>query len=93
MPQRTRGHALAEVAVRLHDEFAPLSSGCVERCVGDTGRCLENLGYDVTPTLVERLARERLAAVLNSAPPSGMVTPTRSSGHEQPYAVTSAVLG
>lgn len=81
MPQRTNVRAADDVAVRLHGEFAVLSRVSVDRCVTDTERCLANLGHDVTPVAVERLARERLRAVVNSAPPSGMATPIRPSGH------------
>ncbi|TQN32302.1 hypothetical protein FHX37_2253 [Haloactinospora alba] len=57
-----------QVTVRLHDEFNALSRLCIERCVHDAWRCAEHLGFRVTTGLVERLARERLHAVLNSEP-------------------------
>ncbi|RNL87626.1 hypothetical protein [Halostreptopolyspora alba] len=82
MSQRTSVRVLDDVAVRLRDEFAALSRARVDLCVTDTGRCLANLGHDVAPVVVERLARERLHAVVNSSPPSGLITPIRPNGHD-----------
>lgn len=61
---------LRQISARLHDEFVGLTRRCVERCVSDTWNCLEHLGITVTPHLVERVAREHLAAMVNSVPPS-----------------------
>ncbi|MBB6172768.1 hypothetical protein HNR23_002828 [Nocardiopsis mwathae] len=66
---------LQEVTARLHDEFSVLSHRCVERCVNDSWKCAEHLGYQVTPSLVEGLAREHLQAMINSQPPSRLSVP------------------
>ncbi|MFC7330079.1 hypothetical protein [Marinactinospora rubrisoli] len=64
----TRQGDLEQLADRLHLEFAALPHPHVRRCVADTWRCAAHLGYDVTPGLVERVARERLHAAVNSRP-------------------------
>lgn len=74
---------LQRIAGRLQDEFAGLSHRCVERCVNDTWKCAEHLGYTATPGLVERVAREHLQAMVKSAPPSGLIVPPRTHGHER----------
>ena len=61
---------LRRISARLHDEFSGLSHRCVERCVSDAWNCAEHLGIEVTPPLVERVAREHLEAMVNSVPPS-----------------------
>lgn len=66
---------LSRISARLHDEFSALSHRCVERCVSDTWNCAEHLGITVTPHLVERVAREHLAAMVKSVPPSPHTAP------------------
>ena len=62
------------VCVRLAAEFAAVPYRTVRRCVADAGARAAHLGIDVTaPQVVERLARERLLALINSTPPSGAV--------------------
>lgn len=56
---------------RLTAEFMVFSTDTVARCVSDAWNCAEHLGLEVTPPLVERIARERLTAVAKSEPPSG----------------------
>jgi hypothetical protein len=56
---------------RLTAEFLVFSGDTVARCVSDTWACTEHLGLEVTPLLVERIARERLTAMVKSEPPSG----------------------
>ncbi|GLU48043.1 hypothetical protein [Nocardiopsis ansamitocini] len=58
------------VTARLHTEFQVLPQRSVERCVADTWRCAEHLGFEATPALVERIAREHLRALIKSEPPS-----------------------
>ncbi|MEV5407380.1 hypothetical protein AB0K60_00875 [Thermopolyspora sp. NPDC052614] len=67
------GHPLdAACAARLAAEFRSIPDGVVRRCLADVCACAEHLGVDVTaPGVVERLARERLLALVNSTPPSG----------------------
>ncbi|MDT0303643.1 hypothetical protein [Streptomonospora wellingtoniae] len=76
---------LQRIAGRLQDEFVGLglSHRCVERCVHDTWKCAEHLGFTVTPGLVERVAREHLQAMVKSAPPSGLIAPPRTHGHDR----------
>lgn len=60
------------VCGRLAAEFPAVPYPVVRRCVADAGARAAHLGVDTTaPEVVERLARERLLAVVNSAPPSG----------------------
>jgi hypothetical protein len=59
------------VTRRLSAEFLILSSDTVARCVADAWACTEHLGLEVTPPLVERIAREHLTAMVKSEPPSG----------------------
>jgi hypothetical protein len=62
------------VCVRLAAEFAAVPYRTVRRCVADAGARAAHLGVDVaSPEVVERLARERLLALVNSIPPSGAV--------------------
>ncbi|TDQ48219.1 hypothetical protein [Actinorugispora endophytica] len=61
---------LQRVIIRLRMEFKSLPQRSVERCVTDTWRCAEHLGFEVTPRLVERVAREHLRALVKSEPPS-----------------------
>ncbi|MEV4896909.1 hypothetical protein ACIBHY_43035 [Nonomuraea sp. NPDC050547] len=41
----------------------------IDRCVADVCACAEHLGIEATPQIVERIAREHLLAIVNSAPP------------------------
>ncbi|MBG0812711.1 hypothetical protein [Planomonospora sp. ID82291] len=54
---------------RLAAEFRTLPPGTVDRCVADVRACTEHLGVEATPEVVERVAREHLLAIVNSAPP------------------------
>lgn len=58
------------IADQLRTEFTSLPYPSVERCVTDTVRRAHHLGCDVTPGLVERVAREHLRAMVNAEPPS-----------------------
>jgi hypothetical protein len=55
---------------RLADEFVILPTDVVERCVVDVCACVEHLGADATPALVEPIAREHLVGMVKSRPPS-----------------------
>ncbi|RCV56974.1 hypothetical protein [Marinitenerispora sediminis] len=81
----TREGDLDSVTDRLRLEFTSVPHPRVRRCVADTWRCAAHLGYDVTPGLVERVARERLHAVEKSrpAPPSGRREPVPSAAAER----------
>lgn len=68
MPKTDRPAAMRQVTARLHTEFRVLPQRSVERCVTDTWRCAEQLGFKATPGLVERVAREHLRALVKSAP-------------------------
>ncbi|MQA93678.1 MAG: hypothetical protein GEV11_03230 [Streptosporangiales bacterium] len=70
-PELARGFLTAGVTDRLAGEFGILSRDTVERSVTDAWCCAEHLGLEVTPALVERIAREHLVGVVNSVPPSG----------------------
>ncbi|HLU96037.1 MAG TPA: hypothetical protein VKZ89_04275 [Thermobifida alba] len=59
---------MRRVTARLRTEFQILPRRSVERCVTDTWRCAEHLGLEATPSLVERVAREHLRALVKSAP-------------------------
>lgn len=69
---------------QLRGEFGTLPSPNVERCVADTFRRARHLGFEVTPGLVKRVAREHLRAMLNSAPPSGLDRSARSPSRLEP---------
>ncbi|MFW5417043.1 hypothetical protein J0910_10540 [Nocardiopsis sp. CNT-189] len=73
---------LQQVARRLNDEFSSLAPGNVHRCVHDTWKCAEHLGFQATPGLVERVARERLQAMVMSRPPSERLVGPRLPGHD-----------
>lgn len=60
----------AKVVGRLCAEFGELPRHRVERCVADVCACASHLGFDVTPELVEKIARERLVGAVKSRPPS-----------------------
>jgi hypothetical protein len=55
---------------RLCRDFAALSPDAVERCVSDVWLRGRHLGLDLTPGLVERVAREHLVCRVKSEPPS-----------------------
>ncbi|MDA8370548.1 MAG: hypothetical protein M0026_11880 [Nocardiopsaceae bacterium] len=74
---------LQQIAVRLRDEFNALPHRCVERCVSDTWKCAEHLGLQVTPGLVEGIAREHLRAMIKSRPPSALAVRPRAYDHER----------
>jgi hypothetical protein len=59
------------IARRLTAEFLDFSNDTIARCVADVWACVEHLGLEVTPPLVERVAREHLTARVKSEPPSG----------------------
>ncbi|GAA3723862.1 hypothetical protein [Salinactinospora qingdaonensis] len=76
---------LQQVTARLVSEFSAVSHSRVERCVSDTWRCAEHLGFEATPGLVERVAREHLQAMVKSEPPSGLGSALhpRTAGHDR----------
>lgn len=55
---------------RLCRDFTGLSSETVERCVRDVRLCGRHLGLDLTPQLIELVAREHLTNMVKSEPPS-----------------------
>ncbi|GGS67219.1 hypothetical protein GCM10010156_27690 [Planobispora rosea] len=57
------------VSTRLAAEFLTVPLDTVDRCVADVRACTEHLGVEATPEVVERVAREHLLAIVNSAPP------------------------
>lgn len=57
------------VSLRLASEFLTIPIETVDRCVADALACAEHLGIEATPDIVERIAREHLLAIVNSAPP------------------------
>lgn len=57
------------VSLRLAEEFLTVPVDTIDRCVADVCACAQHLGITVTPQVVERVARERLLAIVNSAPP------------------------
>ncbi|GAA1007064.1 hypothetical protein Aple_067630 [Acrocarpospora pleiomorpha] len=58
------------VSAVLAAEFTAVPRPTVERCVADVLACAEHLGVEVTTAIIERIAREHLLAMINSAPPS-----------------------
>lgn len=56
---------------RLCGDFTALPPETVERCVSDTLLCVNHLGVDVTPGLIEHIARLHLEGMIKSEPPSG----------------------
>jgi hypothetical protein len=56
---------------RLATMFVVFSHDTVERCVADVWACAEHLGFEATTPLIERMAYERLTAMVKSEPPSG----------------------
>jgi len=65
------GDARPAIAGRLVDEFPILPAATVRRQVDDAWVCARQLGLEVTPWLVERIAREHLTHLIRSTPPSG----------------------
>ncbi|MFI6291872.1 hypothetical protein ACIBEJ_09830 [Nonomuraea sp. NPDC050790] len=57
------------VSHRLAEEFLTVPVDTIDRCVADVCACAEHLGIQATPQIVERIAREHLLAIVNSAPP------------------------
>lgn len=57
------------VSLRLAEEFLTVPVDTIDRCVADVCACATHLGIDATPDVVERIAREHLLAIVNSAPP------------------------
>jgi hypothetical protein len=55
---------------RLSRDFGELSPATVARCVADVERRGRHLGVDLTPQLVELVAREHLMSMVKSEPPS-----------------------
>lgn len=62
------------IADRLTDEFAVLPAATVRRQVDNAWACALQLGLEITPWLVERVAREHLTHLVRSTPPSGRDT-------------------
>lgn len=62
------------IADRLKDEFPVLPAATVRRQVDDAWVCARQLGLEITPWLVERVAREHLTHLIRSTPPSGRDT-------------------
>ncbi|MEV8632245.1 hypothetical protein AB0395_11380 [Streptosporangium sp. NPDC051023] len=58
-----------QVSADLAAEFRTVPPSTVDRCVADAWACAEHLGVEATPEVVERVAREHLLALVNSAPP------------------------
>lgn len=56
---------------RLRRDFAAVPAEVVERCVSDVWLRARHLGVEVTPRLVEGVAREQLLSMVKSEPPSG----------------------
>jgi hypothetical protein len=59
-----------EMVKRLCRDFAELTPETVERCVSDIWLRGRHLGLDLTPQLVELVAREHLLSMVKSEPPS-----------------------
>ncbi|GII00496.1 hypothetical protein [Planobispora takensis] len=57
------------VSARLAAEFLTVPLDTVDRCVADVFACTEHLGVEATAEVIERVAREHLLAIVNSAPP------------------------
>ncbi|TDE42651.1 hypothetical protein E1295_27295 [Nonomuraea mesophila] len=57
------------VSLRLAEEFLTVPVDTIDRCVADVCACAQHLGVAATPEIVERIAREHLLAIVNSAPP------------------------
>ncbi|GII91758.1 hypothetical protein [Sinosporangium siamense] len=57
------------VSARLSAEFLTIPGATVARYVMDVSACARHLGVRATPDVIERIAREHLLALVNSAPP------------------------
>jgi hypothetical protein len=57
------------VSAHLAAEFLTVPTATVDRCVAEVRACAEHLGVRATPEVIERVAREHLLALVNSAPP------------------------
>ncbi|MBT2226758.1 MULTISPECIES: hypothetical protein [Nonomuraea] len=57
------------VSLRLAEEFLTIPVDTIDRCVADVCACAQHLGISPTPDVIERIAREHLLAIVNSAPP------------------------
>lgn len=57
------------VIARLAAEFVTVPPATLSRRVADVWACAEHLGLNVTPEIIERVARERLLGLVNSTPP------------------------
>ncbi|WP_246266907.1 hypothetical protein [Nonomuraea typhae] len=57
------------MSLRLAEEFLTVPVDTIDRCVADVRACAEHLGIEPTAQVVERIAREHLLAIVNSAPP------------------------
>jgi hypothetical protein len=55
---------------RLCRDFTELTPETVERCVADVRLRGRHLGVDLTPQLLELVAREHLTSMVKSEPPS-----------------------
>lgn len=62
---------LRAIGDQLSGEFAVLPAATVRRQVEDAWVCVRQLGLEITPWLVERVAREHLTHLVRSEPPSG----------------------
>lgn len=56
---------------RMCRDFAAVPAEVVERCVNDAWRRARHLGVQLTPRVVEGVAREQLLSLVKSEPPSG----------------------
>ncbi|MEV0583755.1 hypothetical protein [Nonomuraea sp. NPDC050310] len=57
------------VSLRLAEEFLTVPVDTIDRCVADVCACADHLGIEATADVIERIAREHLLAIVNSAPP------------------------
>ncbi|GAA4090350.1 hypothetical protein ACIBH1_33185 [Nonomuraea sp. NPDC050663] len=57
------------VSLRLAEEFLTVPVDTIDRCVADVCACADHLGIEATADIIERIAREHLLAIVNSAPP------------------------
>lgn len=82
MPHLGEDQALVQVSERLAALFPDLSVETVNLAVRDVHRTFDGRVRDYVPVLVERAARERLAALASSAadPGAGSTYPRSPSG-------------
>lgn len=66
-----RAQTRASITDRLTGEFPILSTDAVQRQIDDASVCVRQLGLEVTPWLVERVAREHLIHLVQCTPPPG----------------------